>query len=80
VHVDPDPRNIDDTGFVSDLDEGGGEGDGVKPPRKKKRKPRLSRLQRERVTVPTWTRDVEDVVEREGEMREVEEGMEKLVL
>jgi hypothetical protein len=30
--------------------------------------------------VPTWTRDVEDVVEREGEMREVEEGMEKLVL
>jgi hypothetical protein len=83
VHVDPDPRNIDDTGFVSELDEGDGEDERVKPARKRKRKPRLSRLQRERVTVPTWTRDVEDVVEREGEMsemREIEEGMEKVVL
>ena len=83
VQVDPDPRNIDDTGFISDLDGGGGEGEGVKPSRRKKRKPRLSRLQRERVTAPTWTRDVEEVVEREGdmkEMREVEQGMDKVAL
>jgi hypothetical protein len=80
MHVDPDPRNIDDTGFVSDLDGGAGEGEGVKPPRRKKRRPRLSRLQRERVTAPTWTRDLEDAVEREGEMREVEESMDKVAL
>jgi len=51
VHLDPDPRLPDDTGFLSDLDPG------TLATRKKKRTKRLSRLQVQRVRIPHWQRD-----------------------
>ncbi|RMZ68408.1 hypothetical protein GMOD_00010048 [Pyrenophora seminiperda CCB06] len=51
VHLDPDPRLPDDTGFLSDLEAS------TLATRKKKRAKRLSRLQVQRVRVPHWQRD-----------------------
>lgn len=48
VQVDSDPRDIDATGFLSELD----------PKEMRRRKPRLSRLQQDRVTEPPWSQDI----------------------
>ncbi|KAF1351494.1 hypothetical protein EJ07DRAFT_183877 [Lizonia empirigonia] len=49
VQIDSDPRDIDATGFLSELDP---------KEARRRRKPRLSRLQQDRVTVPPWSQDI----------------------
>ncbi|KAJ4992470.1 hypothetical protein SVAN01_02179 [Stagonosporopsis vannaccii] len=49
VQIDSDPRDIDATGFLSELDP---------KEARRRRKPRLSRLQAEPVAEPAWSQDV----------------------
>jgi hypothetical protein len=49
VHIDSDPRDIDATGFLSELDP---------KESRRQRKPRLSRLQQDPVAEPAWSQDV----------------------
>ncbi|KZM24155.1 uncharacterized protein EKO05_0010813 [Ascochyta rabiei] len=48
VQIDSDPRDIDATGFLSELDP---------KEMRRRRKPRLSRLQQERVEEPPWSQE-----------------------
>ncbi|RAR12546.1 hypothetical protein DDE83_004078 [Stemphylium lycopersici] len=54
VQHDPDPRAPDDTGFLSDLEP-------EKAKQKERKKKRLSRLEQDRVRVPHWQRDLDEV-------------------
>ena len=49
VQIDSDPRDIDATGFLSELDP---------KEARRRRKPRLSRLQQDPVAEPAWSQDV----------------------
>ncbi|KAF2633978.1 hypothetical protein BU25DRAFT_17350 [Macroventuria anomochaeta] len=49
VQIDSDPRDIDATGFLSELDP---------KEARRRRKPRLSRLQQDPVWEPAWSQDV----------------------
>jgi hypothetical protein len=56
VHQDPDPRVPDDTGFLSDL-----EGNEARE-KGRKRKKRLSRLEQERIRIPHWQMENDNIV------------------
>ena len=57
VQIDSDPRDIDATGFLSELDP---------KEARRRRKPRLSRLQRDPVVEPAWSQDVDAPPETPG--------------
>ncbi|EOA88240.1 hypothetical protein ACJQWK_02101 [Exserohilum turcicum] len=54
VQQDPEPRDTDDTGFLSDLEP-------ERVDKKERKKKRLSRLEQYRVRVPHWQRDLDEV-------------------